>query len=304
MANENEGVGDEGVEITGTKKDIWPATVESYFIGLMEEEVKKGNRQTTTLTKAAWRHIKEELKRSFRKEYTPNQFKNKFNQLRGRYKDFSALLKAETGLGYNSSNGQIIATDDQWKKICEKYKFAKQFKKKGCPHYDKLCVIFGDTTASGANQHPSTKSPSISNDDNSEGDNNYDDEEDSHPSKKKTSVSKDVKKRKARENIQLAFANALTNFGETAKKKLEILEKMSTSNVTMPNVAQEQAEQSNNVQDKETLMTCLNVLQELEGIDRASFAKALTLLKEDPLWRDVFLKLSDERKKDWILSLT
>ncbi|KAK7243509.1 hypothetical protein RIF29_38308 [Crotalaria pallida] len=31
--------------------------------------------------------------------------------------------------------------------------------------------------------------------------------------------------------------------------------------------------------------------------------RLLTSLKEDPLWTDVFLKLSDERKKDWILSL-
>ncbi|KAK7256642.1 hypothetical protein RIF29_30096 [Crotalaria pallida] len=135
---------------------------------------------------------------------------------------------------------------------------------------------------SGANQYPSTKSPSISNDYNSEGDNNYDNEEESHHSKKKANVRKGVNKRKARENIQLAFANAMTNFGENAKKKLKFLEKMSTSNVAMSNAVQKQVEQS---------------------MDRASFVKALTLLKEDLLWRDEILKLSDEQKKDWILSL-
>lgn len=62
----------------------------------------------------------------------------------------------------------------------QKYKSAKQFKKKGCSHYDKLCVISGDTTASGVNQYASTRSPSISNDDGNEGDNDFDNEGHSH----------------------------------------------------------------------------------------------------------------------------
>jgi len=61
MADENEVVGDNVVEIPQTKKDVWPQNVESHFITLMEEEVKKGNRQTTTLTRLAWQHIKEEM---------------------------------------------------------------------------------------------------------------------------------------------------------------------------------------------------------------------------------------------------
>ena len=40
------------------------------------------------------------------------------------------------------------------------HKFAKRFKKKGCPFYDKLCTIFGDTTATSSNAHPSTNDPS------------------------------------------------------------------------------------------------------------------------------------------------
>jgi len=53
MLDENEVVGDDMVEIPHTKKDIWSQNVESHFITLMEEEVKKGNRQTTTLTRLA-----------------------------------------------------------------------------------------------------------------------------------------------------------------------------------------------------------------------------------------------------------
>ena len=38
-------------------------------------------------------------------------------------------------------------------------------------------------------------------------------------------------------------------------------------------------------------------------IDGASFTKALKLLKEDATWREIFLALSDEPKRDWVLNI-
>ncbi|GAU26436.1 hypothetical protein TSUD_294010 [Trifolium subterraneum] len=63
---------------------------------------------------------------------------------------------------------------------------------------------------------------------------------------------------------------------------------------------------SEDVQDNEAnkkLMTCIDILDGLEGIGGGPFTKALKILKEDPLWRDVFLALSDDRKKDFVLNL-
>jgi len=48
MTSENEVVGDKVVEISTTKKDIWPQNIESHFITLMVEEVIKDNMHTTT----------------------------------------------------------------------------------------------------------------------------------------------------------------------------------------------------------------------------------------------------------------
>lgn len=70
MATENEAVGDDMVEIIATKKDIWPQNVESHFIALLGEELKKGNRHTTTLTRVVRKDIMEELKTKFGTEYT------------------------------------------------------------------------------------------------------------------------------------------------------------------------------------------------------------------------------------------
>jgi hypothetical protein len=54
---------------------------------------------------------------------------------------------------------------------------------------------------------------------------------------------------------------------------------------------------------KKKLITCIRFLEKLEGIGGGPFTKALKILKEDPLWRDVFLALSEGRKKDFVLNL-
>ncbi|KAH7858737.1 hypothetical protein Vadar_027351 [Vaccinium darrowii] len=41
----------------------------------------------------------------------------------------------------------------------------------------------------------------------------------------------------------------------------------------------------------------------MEDLDGPLYAKGLKLLKEDPSWRELFLKMPEKRKKDWILSL-
>jgi hypothetical protein len=63
---------------------------------------------------------------------------------------------------------------------------------------------------------------------------------------------------------------------------------------------------SEDVPDNEAnqkLMNCIHMLEKLEGIGGGPFTKALKILKEDSLWRDVFLALSDDRRKDFVLNI-
>ncbi|KAF4359525.1 hypothetical protein F8388_003528 [Cannabis sativa] len=48
----------------------------------MEEEVLKGNRNTTTFTKQSWKRIKEELYAQAKRSYTDTQLRNKYNLCR------------------------------------------------------------------------------------------------------------------------------------------------------------------------------------------------------------------------------
>ncbi|CAN1242969.1 hypothetical protein LINPERPRIM_LOCUS5524 [Linum perenne] len=55
---------DDCVEIDG--KDVWPEAVELELISLMVEEVRKGNRTTTTFSKTGWKTIQKGLQDKFK----------------------------------------------------------------------------------------------------------------------------------------------------------------------------------------------------------------------------------------------
>ncbi|CAN1237177.1 L10-interacting MYB domain-containing protein [Linum grandiflorum] len=102
------------VEIDG--KDVWPEIVELFLIDLMVEEVKKGNRTTTTFSKSGWSNIRKSLNEKFTtKEYADDQLKNKYNQFRQRHRMFKGLIN-ETGMGYTRETGKLEAPDEIWDK--------------------------------------------------------------------------------------------------------------------------------------------------------------------------------------------
>ncbi|KAL2900379.1 L10-interacting MYB domain-containing protein [Bienertia sinuspersici] len=201
---------DEVVEIESTGGvGVWNECIETYFIGLIEDEVKKGNRPTTTLTKPAWKFIRQKLKEKTKKDYSQDQ-------------EFSKILE-ETGIGYNAVTYQLSADDAVWTKLYEKHKSAKTFRKKGCKHYDKLCTIFGDTTATGGSSHPSTQSPSDTEEENeTDGEvGNLEKEGEQGPKTKKAKAN--VNPKKLREKVNITMADALVAMSKTLRRSLNFL---------------------------------------------------------------------------------
>ncbi|KAL2934587.1 L10-interacting MYB domain-containing protein, partial [Bienertia sinuspersici] len=265
---------------------VWNKSIESYLICLIEDEVKKGNRPTTTLTKPAWMFVRQNLKEKTNKDNSQDQVKNNYNQLRAKWKEFNKILE-ETGIGYNAITHQLSAEDVNWKKLCEKHKSAKTFKKKGCKHYDKLCTIFGDTTAIGASSPPSTKCPSDSEDgDETDGEVGNLEKEGEEGSKAKKSKP-NVNPKKLKEKVNIAMADTLVAMSENSKKKLKLLEKkMSATGYVTINDGVEFGDHSKGNHD--FLIECIDALSTLEGIDVNSFSKATKLIHDDQLWRITF----------------
>lgn len=106
---------DETLKIDGVEV-LWTEKLESFFVYIMAEEVAKGNMQATTFANAAWKSIAEALRQRTGKEYTYLQLKNKYHNLRARWSDFSNLLR-EKDIRYDSITGEVIATDDVWRRL-------------------------------------------------------------------------------------------------------------------------------------------------------------------------------------------
>ena len=94
----------------------WNLNSEDVFIDLMVEEVAKQNKTTTTFTKKSWAFMREQLKERTSYDYTPDQLKNKFNQLRTVYRNFSKLL-TDTSLGWDPVVYTVTAKDDVWERL-------------------------------------------------------------------------------------------------------------------------------------------------------------------------------------------
>ncbi|KAL2892985.1 L10-interacting MYB domain-containing protein [Bienertia sinuspersici] len=195
IKSEGEGVAIEPSEGVG----IWNESIETYLIGLIEDEVRKGNKPTTTLTKPASKFIRHKLKEKTNKDYSQDQVKNKYNQLRAKWKEFSKILE-ETGIGYNVVTYQLSAKDAICKKLYE------------------LCTILGDTTTAAASSHPSTGSPSNSEDGDDTGGEvgNSEKEGEEGPKAKKSKANLNPKK--LLEKVNIAMAKTLVAMTENSKK--------------------------------------------------------------------------------------
>ncbi|XP_062102851.1 L10-interacting MYB domain-containing protein-like [Humulus lupulus] len=256
----------------------------------MDEEVLKGNKNTTIFTKQSWKYIKEEFCARAKRNNSDMQLRNKYNQLKQKHKDFKSLLK-ETGMGCNAVTGEVSATDEVWDRLIRVNKSAKRFRKKGCKFYEKLCTIFGDTTATGSNAHPSTRSPSNDND----GDTNDDDATSISPSTRNeesgfyedgsksiaTSNSRSVKRAK----FLSALADALATYNETAKQKTELIERSMATSVS-----------------HYLLDESVEALNPIDGISGEVYAKAIEKF-ENEVFRTLFLKMPEHRIIDWLLNL-
>ena len=186
---------------------------------------------------------------------------------------------------------------------------AKRFKKKGCPEYNDLCFIFGDTQATGVHAHGSTKSPS---DTEEEGDNFCNEvdlgADDAIPAGPKTSgfqpsTSKKneapIAMKKKKRGYSSIVEQALITIGEESKRKNDLLEqKLALSSSSVGDIGVDSSARN----DVATMKECMKALNGL-SIEGSMYGKAVKALHDSSLYREIFLDMPDERKIDWVLSL-
>ncbi|KAK8486069.1 hypothetical protein V6N12_067073 [Hibiscus sabdariffa] len=105
-------------------KAVWDLKATEYFIQGCLDQVSKGERNGTTLTKKDWQAVTSYFFDLTGKKYDKSQFKN-------------------------SMKNTVDASNEWWEhKIAENPKYDK-FRNKGLPFYNELTILFKDVTATG-----------------------------------------------------------------------------------------------------------------------------------------------------------
>ncbi|KAL3743926.1 hypothetical protein ACJRO7_019088 [Eucalyptus globulus] len=133
----------------------WTEPLTNLFVILLVEEIKKKkkkkkrNRTSSTFNKAGWNNIRIEFNKGAELQYTAVQLKNKVNKLKKQYASFKKLL-SQSGFGWDNVNKKVVVDDPSiWESHIKDNTEWVKFKKDGFPQYPDLCIVFGDTYATG-----------------------------------------------------------------------------------------------------------------------------------------------------------
>ncbi|XP_028080858.1 L10-interacting MYB domain-containing protein-like [Camellia sinensis] len=292
----------------------WTTLEEELYIQLMVKEVHKGNRSSTTFSRKGWKQIEQEFCEKTNKRYNNSQFRNKFNQLRTRFNDFSKLLK-EPGFTWEPVLSTVTATDAVWESYIKGNKNVKRFRKKGCPMFNELGIIFGDPTSSYKDVFPLAQYPMVSEykldvedestnatpsafpSDSSNGRDFPSQSTRRRRQRSSTPTSHLRGKREARTAVEGAALKEWTEatvpsgmsdrkWAETSKVMTPTFHKLETSSQASPF----------------SITNCVKCLEAIEGVDSSTYIKAIKMFK-DLDWREMFMAMSSERRLVWLASL-
>ncbi|XP_010245132.1 PREDICTED: L10-interacting MYB domain-containing protein-like [Nelumbo nucifera] len=287
----------QSIDDAPTSTANWTLELENTYIDIMVDHVKKGDRNTTTFSKPAWRQIREEFYIQTGRKYDLKQFKNKFNLLRARYRVFKKLLTLPPGFSWDPVLKTASAPDDVWDDYIKDNPDAKRFRRAGCPEYDQLEIIFGDATTSGNTASASTQDLPSTDD--------------------------DVEKREVDIPFALPFyapfeACITSNMSEdvegdlddntchrsrtpssTHRGKRERTFEMSDAIKFMAQASNRRTNALIERAEKYSIAKCIEILEGMEGLPMRTYLKATKMFQEKG-WRETFIEMSEDRRKGWL----
>lgn len=92
----------------------WDDSSHRIYVKLCLNEVRKGNRPCTTLSKTGWANVHKEFIAITGKTYTIKQLKNHWDAMKSDWTLFDQLRQRHTVLGWNQEKKTIDADDAWW----------------------------------------------------------------------------------------------------------------------------------------------------------------------------------------------
>ncbi|XP_042517629.1 uncharacterized protein LOC122091654 [Macadamia integrifolia] len=286
----------------------WAKNEVDTFVMLMLDEVKKGNKTTTTFNKAGWNRIKNQLEAKIGRSFTMLQLRNKMNKLRADYLSFKKLLET-SGFGWNVATRMCtVENDGVWDRHIKANPSWSKFRRNGLPQWPELLMIFGDSSTHGdivignAEDAPNTAEEidqdvdqSLPNTPFDGGLGDYDggEAEDNPPfvNRRLDKMPSTIKKR----NMTSDFEMACKTMADTSRAKTE---RHNSTSSTSPSPSPSPRPVSTDY----SITQCMTVLSNMPKVGKDLYMKAVKRMMDDPHWREAFIACPLD-KKMWLIEM-
>nr|TKW33695.1 hypothetical protein SEVIR_2G256600v2 [Setaria viridis] len=132
------------VDLTDPSLADWCDENNRIVCEIFADEVLKGNRSSTHLSKTGYKNVIARFKERTGIDYTRKQFKNKWDKSKQDYAIWKQLKNKETGIGWDESGKNIVMSEAWWKKTTQDIKGSAKLKLKRLQNEEQLSIIFED----------------------------------------------------------------------------------------------------------------------------------------------------------------
>ncbi|KAJ9180208.1 hypothetical protein P3X46_008483 [Hevea brasiliensis] len=129
-------------------KTDWTLAMDRYFVELMLEQLKRGNKRDRTFSKQAWKDMLTLFNAKFCSQYGKSFLKRRYKKLFKYYSDIRSLLERK-GFSWDGRQQMIVADDALWEKIIKAHPGAHLCRKKTLLNYRELNLIYGNEVVNG-----------------------------------------------------------------------------------------------------------------------------------------------------------
>uniref|UniRef100_A0A5B7AKG0 Myb/SANT-like domain-containing protein n=1 Tax=Davidia involucrata TaxID=16924 RepID=A0A5B7AKG0_DAVIN len=125
----------------------WTPPMDQYFIELLLDQVRGGNKTGNVFSKQAWAEMIALFNDKFGFRHDTDVLKNRYKRLRKQYNDIKILN--QSGFIWDATRQMVKADDQMWDNYIKAHPDMQTYRTKVVPHYDELCIIFGHAVADG-----------------------------------------------------------------------------------------------------------------------------------------------------------
>ncbi|KAJ7958477.1 L10-interacting MYB domain-containing protein [Quillaja saponaria] len=121
----------------------WTEQQENYFIGLMKDQISKGNMIDSTFSEQAWTCMTESFNENFRLQCDKQFLEDRYIFLMKQHYDISNLLN-NSGFVWDETRQMVVAESNDWEACIKDHPEVILYRNKVFNYYHELCKIFGN----------------------------------------------------------------------------------------------------------------------------------------------------------------